>query len=197
MSILALISYKQFPIFLIGVMCIINKMVGVVISNDKKEKIQKILDKILSIKGTIFTALIIIIISLLQYKTIATQNYIDNNEYPVLAASWIKGNVAIEKMKLFNDFNYGSYLLFKDIPVFIDGRADAYDPVFNGKQDDIFLDYMKTSSLQVWYEDTFNKYGITHIITKTNSNFNIFLQRNISYKNIYNDGEFSIYEREN
>ena len=194
MSILALISYKQFPIFLIGVMCIINKMVGVVISNDKKEKIQKILDKILSIKGTVFTALIIIIISLLQYKTIATQNYIDNNEYPVLAASWIKGNVDIEKMKLFNDFNYGSYLLFKDIPVFIDGRADAYDPVFNGKEDDIFLDYMTTSSLQVWYEDTFNKYGITHIITKTNSNFNIFLQRNIEYKNVYNDGEFSIYE---
>ena len=197
MSILALISYKQLPIFLIGIMCIINKMMGIVINDNIKEKVQKILDKILSIKGMVFTVLIIIIISLLQYKTIATQNYIDNNEYPVLAASWIKGNVDIEKMKLFNDFNYGSYLLFKDIPVFIDGRADAYDPVFNGKQDDIFLDYMKTSSLQVWYEDTFNKYGITHIITKTNSNFNIFLQRNINYKNIYNDGEFSIYEREN
>ena len=194
MSILALISYKQLPIFLIGIMCIINKMMGIVINDNIKEKVQKILDKILSIKGMVFTVLIIIIISLLQYKTIATQNYIDNNEYPVLAASWIKGNVDIEKMKLFNDFNYGSYLLFKDIPVFIDGRADAYDPVFNGKEDDIFLDYMTTSSLQVWYEDTFNKYGITHIITKTNSNFNIFLQRNIEYKNVYNDGEFSIYE---
>ena len=178
MSILALISYKQLPIFLIGIMCIINKMMGIVINDNIKEKVQKILDKILSIKGMVFTVLIIIIISLLQYKTIATQNYIDNNEYPVLAASWLKGNVDIEKMKLFNDFNYGSYLLFKDIPVFIDGRADAYDPVFNGKEDDIFLDYMTTSSLQVWYEDTFNKYGITHIITKTNSNFNIFLQRN-------------------
>lgn len=195
MSILALISYKQFPIFLIGVMCIINKMIEMVINDNIKEKAQKILGKILSIKGMIFAVLVIIIVSLLQYKTIATQNYIDNNEYPVLAANWLKSNVDVENMKLFNDFNYGSYLLFKDIPVFIDGRADAYDPVFNGKEDDIFLDYMTTSSLQVWYEDIFNKYEITHIITKTNSNFNIFLQRNIDYKNIYNDGEFSIYEK--
>jgi len=194
MSILALISYKQLPIFLIGIMCIINKMIEMVINDNIKEKAQKILGKILSIKGMIFAVLVIIIVSLLQYKTIATQNYIDNNEYPVLAANWLKSNVDVENMKLFNDFNYGSYLLFKDIPVFIDGRADAYDPVFNGKEDDIFLDYMTTSSLQVWYEDTFNKYGITHIITKTNSNFNIFLQRNIEYKNVYNDGEFSIYE---
>ena len=97
-------------------------------------------------------------------------------------------------MKLFNDFNYGSYLLFKDIPVFIDGRADAYDPVFNGKKDDVFLDYMETASLKVWYKDVFEKYGITHIIIKTNSELNLFLQRDISYKSIYNDGTFTIYE---
>ena len=97
-------------------------------------------------------------------------------------------------MRLFNDFNYGSYLLFKDIPVFIDGRADAYDPKFNGKEDDVFLDYMQATSLQVWYDDILKKYNITHIITKTNSNFNTYLQRNIEYKNIYNDGVFSIYE---
>lgn len=93
-----------------------------------------------------------------------------------------------------NDFNYGSYLLFKDIPVFIDGRADAYDPVFNGKKDDVFLDYMETASLKVWYKDVFEKYGITHIIIKTNSDLNLFLQRDISYKSIYNDGTFTIYE---
>ena len=131
---------------------------------------------------------------LVQYKNIVGQNYVDSNEYPTLAATWLKNNVDVENMRLFNDFNYGSYLLFKDIPVFIDGRADAYDPAFNGKDDDVFLDYMQASSLQVWYDDVLKKYDITHIITKTNSNFNTYLQRNIEYKNIYNDGIFSIYE---
>ncbi len=98
-------------------------------------------------------------------------------------------------MRLFNDFNYGSYLLFKDIPVFIDGRADVYDPVFNGKQEDIFTDYMKTVSMQLWYEDIFEKYEITHIITKTQESLNTFLQRNNNYKKLYDDGTFVIYEK--
>lgn len=197
MTILALISYKQFPIFLICTMTIINKLSMQVIPEKIKEKVTKLIDKILSIKGMIYITLITIAITLWQYKKIAVQNYVDSSEYPVQATKWLKDNYKIDKtkMKLFNDFNYGSYLLFNNIPVFIDGRADAYDPVFNGREEDSFLDYMQTSSLQVWYEDTFEKYEITHIITKTNSNFNIFLQRNIRYNKLYDDGTFIIYER--
>lgn len=197
MTILALISYKQFPIFLICTMTIINKLSMQVIPDKIKEKVTKLIDKILSIKGMIYISLITVAITLWQYKKIAVQNYVDSSEYPVQATKWLKDNYKIDKtkMKLFNDFNYGSYLLFNNIPVFIDGRADAYDPVFNGREEDSFLDYMQTSSLQVWYEDTFEKYEITHIITKTNSNFNIFLQRNIRYNKLYDDGTFIIYER--
>lgn len=197
MTILALISYKQFPIFLICTMTIINKLSMQVIPDKIKEKVTKLIDKLLSIKGMIYISLITVAITLWQYKKIAVQNYVDSNEYPVQATKWLKDNYKIDKtkMKLFNDFNYGSYLLFNNIPVFIDGRADAYDPVFNGREEDSFLDYMQTSSLQVWYEDTFEKYEITHIITKTNSNFNIFLQRNIRYNKLYDDGTFIIYER--
>ena len=197
MTILALISYKQFPIFLICTMTIINKLSMQVIPDKIKEKVTKLIEKILAIKGMIYISLITVAITLWQYKKIAVQNYVDSSEYPVQATKWLKDNYKIDKtkMKLFNDFNYGSYLLFNNIPVFIDGRADAYDPVFNGREEDSFLDYMQTSSLQVWYEDTFEKYEITHIITKTNSNFNIFLQRNIRYNKLYDDGTFIIYER--
>ena len=63
-------------------------------------------------------------------------------------------------MKLFNDYNYGSYLLFKGIPVFIDSRADLYSPEFN-KGKDIFSDYLNISGLSNWYEDKFEEYGVT------------------------------------
>lgn len=196
MSILALISYKQFPIFWISTMCIINKLVVMIVSDETKEKIKRMLNQyILTAKGMIYTVLIIIVIFLLQYKTIAAQSYIDQNEYPVLATQWIKENVKIGEMKLFNDFNYGSYLLFKEIPVFIDGRSDLYDPIFSGKQDNIFTGYMQTVGMQIWYEETFEKYKITHIITKVDQSLNIFLQRDINYKKVYDDGSFVIYER--
>ena len=195
MSILAIISYKQFPIFWIGVMCIINKLIFMMIDEKKLEKIKKIETKALSFMGMVYTIMIIIIIFLYNYKSISKQSYVNTNDYPVVAAEWMKNNIDMDKMYLFNDFNYGSYLLFKDIPVFIDGRADAYDPVFNGMNEDPFLDYMLTSSGQKWYGDTFKKYNITHIITTKDSLLDMLLQRNIVYKNIYNDGSFVIYER--
>lgn len=113
MGILALISYKQFPIFLICTMCIVNKMLNMILTENIKEKIKRIIEKILSIKGMIYLTLVILIIFLLQYKLIASQSYIDSKEYPIQATNWLKSNVDITKMKLFNDFNYGSYLLFK------------------------------------------------------------------------------------
>ena len=176
-------------------MCIINKLIFMMIDEKKLEKIKKIETKALSFMGMVYTIMIIIIIFLYNYKSISKQSYVNTNDYPVVAAEWMKNNIDMDKMYLFNDFNYGSYLLFKDIPVFIDGRADAYDPVFNGMNEDPFLDYMLTSSGQKWYGDTFKKYNITHIITTKDSLLDMLLQRNIVYKNIYNDGSFVIYER--
>lgn len=37
-------------------------------------------------------------------------------------------------MKIYNEYNYGSYLLFRGIPVFVDSRADLYTPQFNGEK---------------------------------------------------------------
>ena len=44
----------------------------------------------------------------------------------------------MSSMRLFNEYNYGSYLLYEGIPVFIDSRADLYAPEFNGtRKEDI------------------------------------------------------------
>ncbi len=194
MSLLCLISYKQFPIFIIGTMTIVNKMLYINFNENLKDKVKKIITKMLTLKGIIYTVLVISILFLLQYKNIVTQNYVDGNQYPVQATKWLKQKVNVYGIKLFNDFDYGSYLLFNDIPVFIDGRAELYDSVFSQKEDNIFIDYMSVVSLKEWYGDIFKKYEITHIITKTETNLNKYLQRDINYKSVYNDGTFSIYE---
>ena len=54
---------------------------------------------------------------------------------------------------------------------------------------------MKTAGMQIWYEEVFQKYDITHVITKREVPLNIFLQRDINYKKLYDDGTFVIYER--
>lgn len=195
MSILAIVSYKQFPIFWIGIMCILNKLISMVINNDFKEKIISIFEKILKPKAVVFGVMIAIIIALCGYKNLANQNYVDTKAYPVAAVKWMKENLDVKYIRLFNDFNYGSYLLFQDIPVFIDGRADAYDPEFNKDIGDVYIDYMTATSAQVWYGNILSKYKITHVITNKNSILDTQLQRDTVYKMIYDDGNFAIYAR--
>ena len=68
-----------------------------------------------------------------ELKEKLDEEYIYSSEYPVDAVNWIKQNLDISKLKIYNEYNYGSYLIYQDIPVFIDSRADLYAPEFNNK----------------------------------------------------------------
>ena len=88
-------------------------------------------------------------------------------------------------------------MLFRGIPVFIDSRADLYAPEFSGKNEDIFSDFIDTSGIGTFYEDTFEKYDITHIITYKNSKMNMIITKtnDPKCKLLYVDDYFAVYER--
>ena len=88
-------------------------------------------------------------------------------------------------------------MLFRGIPVFIDSRADLYAPEFSGLKDDIFSDFLNISGIGEFYEDVFEKYGITHVICYRNSKLNLIIIKthDSNYKEIYVDNNFIIYER--
>ena len=122
-------------------------------------------------------------------------SYVSESSYPVEAANWILENLDVNNIKLFNEYNYGSYLLYRGIPVFIDSRADLYAPEFNGKED-IFMDFINTSNLGKYYGNTFKKYGITHVILYKNAKIRMIIDETEpeNYNKIYSDNNFVIYE---
>lgn len=124
--------------------------------------------------------------------------YVDESSYPVKACDFILENIDIGLARFYNEYNYGSYMLYRGIPVFIDSRADLYAPEFSGKEDDIFMDFIETSNISRFYEDIFEKYQITHVITYRNSKMNMIITRtnDENYKEIYKDDYFVIYERD-
>ena len=67
------------------------------------------------------------------------------------------------------------------------------------KDEDIFSDFINTSSIGVFYEDTFKKYDITHIICNKSSKMNMIITKtnDTRYKELYSDDHFVIYERLN
>ena len=156
-----------------------------------------------SILGRILVIAFIVFLSFAIYKPKMDNSYINNSAYPVEAANWIKENLNVSEIKIFNEYNFGSYLLYQGIPVFIDSRADLYAPEFNGKKNEdgkvegrnIFSDYINIASISTYYEDKFESYNITHIIIGKKSKLNMFLSRNDKYKELYTDDKFIIYER--
>ena len=153
-----------------------------------------------------FTAFILITVmlawSLHLYSKIKKTRYINESTYPVQASEWILENLDVKKIRLYNEYNYGSYLLFKGIPVFIDSRADLYAPEFNTSSgkiedgEDIFMDFINSSNISTYYGDIFEKYNITHVIVYKNSKISMLIRKADSekYNEIYSDDNFVIYE---
>ena len=99
-------------------------------------------------------------------------------------------NLDMKKVKLYNEYDFGSYLMFKDIKVYIDSRSDLYTKPFNGKFD-IFDECMKITNN---YGRVFKKYKITHILTYTNTYLNQILAASPNYKLVHNNDGFALYE---
>lgn len=124
--------------------------------------------------------------------------YVNSNAYPVAACDYILENIDLENVRFYNEYNYGSYMLFRGIPVFIDSRADLYAPEFSGKEEeDIFSDFINTSSISKFYEETFEKYNITHLLISKKSKTNMIITKteDTKYKELYSDDNFIVYER--
>ena len=60
---------------------------------------------------------------------------------------------------------------------------------------DIFTDFLDISSLASNYENEFEKYDVTHVITYSNSKLNSLIAKDSNYEELYDDGRFAIYER--
>lgn len=164
-----------------------------------KNGVEEFTKLVVSWKGKVVALLLVTLCAYSLYSRKINDSYINESSYPIKAADYIleeseKGNIDLNEMKLFNDYNYGSYLLFRDIPVFIDSRCDLYSPEFN-EGVNIFSDYLNINSISTYYEDSFKKYGITHIMSYSNSKLNMFLKRDSNYKLLYSDDHFVFYER--
>ena len=200
---MAFMSRRQISLFvLIGGFIFAKLLVGLIDKYDKEGTEQSI-KAITSLWGKIITILLAILLSYTLYKGKINSPIVSRSTYPVDACDYIIENVDIDNMRIFNEYNYGSYLLFRGIPVFIDSRADLYTPQFNGTKNeegeyegrDIFSDYINVSNISAYYENKFNDYDITHVLIRKNSKLNMFLSRDDNYEKLYSDDNFVFYER--
>lgn len=134
------------------------------------------------------------IASFLLFNFQNKREFINDELYPVDAVKYMKKNIDIDKMKIFNEYNFGSYLLLNDIPVFIDSRADLYTKQFSGFEYDVFDDYHYINSN---YPEKFDFYGITHVLLYKEDNvLYSAIKNNKNYTILYEDEYFAFFERD-
>lgn len=141
----------------------------------------------------IIGSVIVILFSVNNFISSSKEEYINTEVYPVKASKWIKDNLDLENIRLYNQYDFGSYLLWQGIPVFVDSRCDLYTKQFN-KGVTVLDDFMDAYRGQITFMKLFNKYKITHAIVNKKSVENVYMAESEDCKNIYEDDNFVIYE---
>lgn len=187
---------RQFSMFTLICVMILNRLINALLNKYDPEGCKKAIDKMTTITGMIVTICLVLTISVIQYKPKMNDHFIDEKSYPVEAATYILDNLDINNIKLYNEYNYGSYLIFRGIPVFIDSRADLYAPEFNPGVE-VFNDYMNLSGMNIDnVEEKLDEYGITHMLMYKKSKLRRFVEQNTEkYNLLYEDDNFCLFER--
>ena len=198
---LAFKSRRQVSMFAIFCGPILANLIGQMVEKYDKENFKKLENFISGWFGATVIICLFIILSTNIVKPHFRSDYIDESTYPVAASDWILSNLDVKNIKLYNEYNYGSYLLFRGIPVFIDSRCDLYSPEFNEDKEngidgrDIFSDALNIAGIAVDYKTKFEEYGVTHIILYENSKLAMILEDDANYRRIYSEGNFKIFEK--
>ena len=196
---LMLSTRRQLSMFTLIGSVILTRLIVDLINRYTENGLQEAEKTAKNIGVVISLSVLMLFLSYDSIKTKVDDDFVSTKSYPVAACDYILENIDLKNARFFNEYNYGSYMLFRGIPVFIDSRADLYAPEFSGKEEDIFSDFINTSGLSKFYEDTFEKYNITHVILgkKTKINNIIVKTKDENYKELYSDDNFVIYERLN
>ena len=196
---LSFTARRQVSLVVIMVMPILAKLVAGFFEKYDYKTCNILKKGITSVVGVVLTIALVTFIVKDMYIEKLDDEYVSTSSYPVAATDWLisymeENNISSEDLHLYNEYNYGSYLLFRDIPVFIDSRCDLYTPEF-GSEEDIFTDALNIPGLNSDYEELFDKYDVRYIMLYKDSGLNTNLLNDDDYELLYDDSNFVIYKR--
>lgn len=201
---LTFMSRRQMSLFVLFCMVILIRLIDALLKKYDPRGTEQLKGFLVSLVGKVLSIAFVCILAFSLYRPIMDDEIVNTYDYPVDAAEYILNNLDVTTMRLYNEYNYGSYLLYRGIPVFIDSRADLYAPEFNGTWNketkkyeglDIFSDYINISNISTDYDEKFEQYGITHVLTYKNAKLKMLIEDNSKYTQIYEDERFTIFER--
>jgi hypothetical protein len=119
---------------------------------------------------------------------------VPESSYPIKLADYILNNIDTEDMRLYNGFNYGSYLEFRGIKTFIDSRSEVFCEEFNPGCT-ILKDWYAVYNGDKTCSEIFEKYNINYAISSKYEYITQELDNDDNWNLIYEDMYWNLYER--
>ena len=182
---------NQAFLYLIGTIPVVRLITNFFETYDTENILEKV-NNFFSKNWVLGCTTIVIVIGLSSNMvTRIREKYVNEKKYPVEAVNFIKENLDYKNLKIYNSFNYGSYLELSGIPAFVDSRSEIFTEEFNNVT--ILKDWLETSRGNVNYNDTFAKYEIDYAIVEDKEIINTYISADENYEKVFYDETFSIY----
>ena len=182
---------NQAFLYLIGTIPVVRLITNFFETYDTENILEKV-NNFFSKNWVLGCTTIVIVIGLSsKMVTRIREKYVNEKKYPVEAVNFIKENLDYKNLKIYNSFNYGSYLELSGIPAFVDSRSEIFTEEFNNVT--ILKDWLETSRGNVNYNDTFAKYEIDYAIVEDKEIINTYISADENYEKVFDDETFSIY----
>ena len=135
----------------------------------------------------VLSVLIGLIIGLIVISVIKFANM--NIKYEISLNKKIVNTIKKENPKrLYNMYNYGGELIYNDIKVFVDGRADLYSK-HNLK------DYLNLTNWPTDNEELIEKYNFDYMLVDKEYQIYTYIKDNDNYEVIYENKELVLYKK--
>ena len=181
---------NQAFLYLIGTIPVVRLITNFFETYDTENILEKV-NNFFSKNWVLGCTTIVIVIGLSSNMvTRIREKYVNEKKYPVGAVNFIKENLDYKNLRIYNSFNYGSYLELSGIPAFVDSRSEIFTE-FNNVT--ILKDWLETSRGNVNYNDTFEKYKIDYAIVEDKEIINTYISVDKNYEKVFDDETFSIY----
>ena len=182
---------NQAFLYLIGTIPVVRLITNFFDTYDTENILEKV-NNFFSKNWVLGCTTIVIVIGLSSNMvTRIREKYVNEKKYPVEAVNFIKENLDYINLRIYNSFNYGSYLELSGIPAFVDSRSEIFTEEFNNVT--ILKDWLETSRGNVNYNDTFAKYEIDYAIVEDKEIINTYISADENYEKVFDDETFSIY----
>ena len=136
----------------------------------------------------LFLPAIVIVRQVVDFN--AHQSSYESQRYPSAAVNVIKNQQL--QGPIFNDYNWGGYLIWKLYPerkVFIDGRADVYNDAF-------LFDYVGTYRADPMWRAQFQRFGIQTVVIDPQTPLATLLRQETGWRKMFEDTGAVVFQHE-